>query len=166
MAKCFKIIGVLTLLVISLDSLSAAAQTETALDISGIPLKVIDEHVAFKIQFIEVVLPNDQYAKDNLLKIWKYFCEKYPDKKIRLDLRVFTEETYQYNKQFAGLPMNMHTWEAIKPDGTKVKIRGFEAQLERKGDGVLAYGGDNEYLWYCPNLSKPDEKVRVVLAGK
>ncbi len=157
---------ILTLLFGLLAPLSASAQTETRLEIAGIQIKVIDEHVAFEIQFTKIVIPNDQYSKDNLLKIWKYFCEKYPDKKVRLDLRVFTEETYQYNNQFADLPTNMHTGEAIQPDGTKVKIRSFEAQLERKGNGVLAYGGDNEYLWYCPDLSKPDEKVRVVLAGK
>ncbi len=60
----------------------------------------------------------------------------------------------------------MHTGEAYGPDGTRVKLREYEAYFERKGDGALAYGGDNEMMIYSPNLDEPDKKESIVLAGK
>jgi hypothetical protein len=60
----------------------------------------------------------------------------------------------------------MHTEEAIGPNGTSVKLRGYEAYFERKGHGALAYGGDNELMIYSPNLDAPEKKESVVLAGK
>jgi hypothetical protein len=162
-----RILTTLILILAAVTLLSSNATAQEEVDISGLQVKVVREYFSkFKIQFIEVVIPNDQYSKDNLLKVWKYYCEKYPDKAIRLDLRVFIKDTYEFNRQYEGLPLNMHTWEVTKPDNTTVKLRSFEAQFERKGKGVLAYGGDNELLTYCPDPNKPDEKIFVVLAGK
>lgn len=161
-----RILTTLTLTLVAATLLSSSASAQDELDISGVPVKVIREYISkFKTQFIEVVIPRERYSKNNLLEVWKYYCAKFPDKKIRLDLRVFTKETYEFNRQFDGLPLDFHTWEVTKPDKTRVKLRSFEAQFERVGKGALAYGGDNELLTYCPDLSKPDEKIFVVLAG-
>jgi hypothetical protein len=157
----------LTFILLLVSSLSVRVSAQEDLEIAGMPVRVIKEmKSAFKTQFIEVVIGNDHYSKDNLLKVWRYYCEKYSDKKVRLDLRVFTQETYEFNRQFDGLPLDMHSWEVIKPDKTRVKLRSFEANFERMGKGALAYGGDNELLIYCPDPAKPIEKIRVVLAGE
>jgi hypothetical protein len=156
------------LLSVCVQAQSPIDVSETPESIAGVPAQIVrNDRASFKTRFIEIVIPDTTYSKDNLIKIWRYFCdEKYLDKKDRFDLRVFIQTTYEYNKQFAGLPVNMHTGEAIFPDGVRVKVRSFEAQFERKGDGALAYGGDNEILYYCPDSTKPDEKVVIVLAGK
>jgi hypothetical protein len=138
-------------------SLSAKTSAQEELEIAGMPVKVIREFFStFKTQFIEVVIPNEQYSKENLIKVWKHYCEKYPDKKIRLDLRVFTQSTHDFNRQLYGLPSGQ----------TKDQFRNSEAYFERMGKGAAAFGGDNELLIYSPDLNKPSEKVRVVLAGE
>jgi hypothetical protein len=134
--------------------------------VAGVPVRVISEYRStFKTQFVTLVIAEENYSRENLISIWRHYCEKY-DKKDRLDLRVYLNRTYEYNHQFAGWPVDMHTDEAIGPDGTRVKLRGFEAYFERKGDGALAYGGDNELMIYSPNLDEPEKKESVVLAGK
>ena len=134
--------------------------------IAGISVKVISEYrSSFKTQFVELVIAEGSYSKENLISIWRHYCEKY-DKKDRLDLRVYLNRTYEYNRQFNGWPVDMHTGEAIGPDGTGVELRTFEAYFERKGDGALAYGGDNELMIYSPNIDEPEKKESIVLAGK
>jgi hypothetical protein len=134
--------------------------------IAGVPVKVISEYRSrFKTRFIKVVIAEEFYSRDNLVSIWRHYCDKY-DKKERLDLRVYVNGTYEYNRRFDGWPVDMHTNEAISPDGTRVKLRSFEAYFERMGDGALAYGGDNELMIYSPNLDEPEKTERIVLAGK
>jgi hypothetical protein len=87
-------------------------------------------------------------------------------RKVPRDLRVYLKRTYEYNRQIAGWPVDMHTGEAKGPDGTLVKLRDYEAYFERKGDGALAYGGDNELMIYSPNIDEPEKKVSIWLAGK
>ena len=106
--------------------------------VAGIPVKVISEYrSSFKTQFVTLVIAEENYSRENLISIWRHYCEKY-DKKDRLDLRVYLNRTYEYNHHFADWPVDMHTGEAISPDGTRVKVRGYEAYFERKGDGALA----------------------------
>jgi hypothetical protein len=135
--------------------------------IAGIPIKVISEYrSSFKTRFINVVIPDDSYSRENLEQIWRHYCEKYSDKKDRLDLRVYINRSYEFNRQFEGWPVNMHTEEAISQNGVRVKLRSYEAIFERMGKGALAYGGDNELMIYSPNIDEPEKKERIVLAGK
>ena len=60
----------------------------------------------------------------------------------------------------------MHTGEAISPNGTRAKLRGYEASFLRMGKGAIAYGGDNELMIYCPDVDEPDKTLRIVLAGE
>jgi hypothetical protein len=135
--------------------------------IAGIPVRVTSEHrSSFKTQFITLVIPDEAYSRANLELIWKHYCGKYSDKKDRLDLRVYINRSYEFNRQFEGWPVNVHTGEATGPNGTRVKLRSFEAYFERMGKGALAYGGDNELMIYSPNINEPEKKERIVLAGE
>jgi hypothetical protein len=136
--------------------------------IDGMAVKVIQEYRStFKTQFVELVIPDELYSRENLESIWRHYCEKYSDKKDRLDVRVYANRSYEFNRHSEGRPLNMHTGEVTLQDGKVVKLREPEAYFERKGDGVLAaYGGDNEYMTYSPDIDRPEEKVRLVLAGK
>jgi hypothetical protein len=135
--------------------------------IAGIPVKVISEYQSrFETRFINLVIPDEFYSRENLIRIWRHYCEKYVDKKDKLDLRVYTTGSYEFNRQFDGQPMDMHTGEALTRDKTWVKLRECEASFLRMGHGVLAYGGDNELMIYSPNLNEPEKKERIVLAGK
>jgi hypothetical protein len=135
--------------------------------IAGIPVKVVSEsRSSFKTQFVTLVISEELYSRENLERIWRHYCEKYADKKDKLDVRVYTTGSYEFNRQFAGQPVDMHTGEAIGSNKTRVKLRGCEAMFLRMGDGALAYGGDNELMIYSPDLKEPEKKERIVLAGK
>jgi len=136
--------------------------------IAGIQIKVLsEERSSFsQTQFINLVIPDKSYSRENLERIWRHYCEKYSDKKDRLDVRVYINRSYEFNRQFDGRPINMHTSEVLGPNGTTVKLRSFEAWFLRSGDGAFAGGGDNELMIYSPNIDEPEKKERVVLAGK
>src|SRR5689334_717978 len=51
--------------------------------IAGISVKVIAEYrSSLKTQFVELVIAEESYSKENLISIWRHYCEKY-DKKAR-----------------------------------------------------------------------------------
>jgi hypothetical protein len=143
------------------STVSAGALQIKEETIAGIPIKVIHEtRSTFGTQFVETVIPDELYSRKNIESVWRYFCEKYTDKKTRLDVRVYTNRSYEFNRQFE------HTLEGIRTSGRRGKLRDPEASFERMGDGALAPGGDNELLIYSPNIDEPEKKERVVLAGK
>jgi hypothetical protein len=44
--------------------------------IAGIPVRVISEfRSVFKTQFITVVIPDESYSRENLERIWRYYCD-------------------------------------------------------------------------------------------
>jgi len=136
-------------------------------NIAGISVQILFENLSsFKTQFITVSIRDEDYSKDNLISVWRYYCEKYTDKRNKLDLRVYIDRSYKFNRQFNGWPEDVHTGEAIGPNGSRVKLRSYEAIFLRTGKGLLAYGGDNELMIYSPNIDEPDRTVRIVLAGE
>jgi len=136
------IISVLTLATFIL--VIEAAQKEE-LWIAGIPVKVKFERHSFATWFVELLLPRQYYSKDNLERIWQYYCEKYPDEKDKLDLRVYTDSPNS---------------------GSSTPQGRFDAIFSRQGEGAAAGGGDNEFYTYRPNLEKPDETQNVQLKGR
>jgi ankyrin repeat protein len=100
----------------------------------------------FGTRFVFIALQKQYYSKENLERLWRYYCEKYPDKKDKLDLRVYVER--------AGT------------DSKSEKERGFDANFNRQGEGALARGGDNEFYSYRPDIDKPDQTENVQLKGK
>jgi hypothetical protein len=164
MKNACQICFTLTFILVLVCSLSVRASAQEELEIAGMPVKVIREfYSSFQTEFVEVVIPTDQYSKDNLIKIWKYYCEKYPVKSIKLDLRIFISDTDEYNKQF---DMSSDNGNSKIVNGVRLERRSYEAYFVRMGNGAAASGGDNELLIYCPDPSKPIETLRVVLAGK
>ena len=134
--------------------------------IAGVPVEVISDYrSSFKIRFIVIVIAKEAYSKENLISIWRHYCDKY-DKKDRLDLRVYLNQTHEYNRRFEGWIVNVHTGEAVGPDGIRAKLRSHEASFKRMGNGALASGGDNELMIYMPDPDNPEVKERIVLAGK
>jgi len=114
--------------------------------IENLPVNIIDEHYGFGTRFVAIVLQKQYYSKENLERLWRYYCEKYPDKKVRLDIRVFVDRGDE--------------------DSKAARERSFDADFNRQGEGALALGGDNEFYSYRPDLEKPDKSVNVQLKGK
>jgi hypothetical protein len=99
---------------------------------------------------ISIYLPKEQYSRENLIRLWRYYCEKYPKKKeYLLDVRVYTEKP---NADDSQTPPK--------------KPRSFDAFFIRQAVGGVPTPGDNELMIYCPNLDKPEETKREVLAGQ
>src|SRR5205814_3326404 len=114
-------------------------------NVAGILVKVHSKYDStFKTRYITVVIPDEAYSKENLIRIWRHYCEQYPDRKDKLDLRVYINRSYEYNRQFNGWAVDMHSGEAISPKGVRVQLRECEASFLRMGKGALAKGGDNE----------------------
>jgi hypothetical protein len=157
---CFSLASILLLVC----TLSVRVSAQEELEIAGMPIKVIREfYSSFQTEFVEVVIPIEQYSRENLEKVWRYYCEKYPVKAIKLDVRIFTSDTYEYNKQF---DMSSDNGNTKIVNGVRLERRSCEASFVRMGNGAAASGGDNELLIYCPYPAKPKETIRVVLAGK
>jgi hypothetical protein len=157
------IVLALTVMSAGLSRTLAQGNGET---VAGIPLKVYSRYDStFKTQYITVVIPDEAYSKENLIRIWRHYCEQYPDKKDKLDLRVYIKRSYEYNRQFNGWAVDMHTEEVSSPNGVRGQLREGEASFLRMGKGALAKGGDNELMIYCPDVDRPEKTERIVLAG-
>src|SRR5262249_16729845 len=128
------------LLLVSVSLGMGRAQHEEV--IAGIPVKVRSERRSSSDLFVEVALPRQYYSKDNLERIWAFYCEKYPNKKEKLDVRVYVDRE--------------------KGDSA----HSFDAIFSRQGEGAIAYGGDNEFYTYRPDPDKPEETQNVQLKGR
>jgi len=142
--KAAKIVASTASILILLSISSRARQV--ALKIDEIPVKITHESYGFGTRFVFISLPIQYYSKENLERLWRYYCEKYPDKKDKLDVRVYVER------------------ESAKTEFTTDRI--FDANFSRQGEGALALGGDNEFYSYHPDLYKPQESVNVQLKGR
>jgi ankyrin repeat protein len=126
--------------------LAGTVRTQDEQSIDGLPVKIKREHYGFRTRFVEIIVSRQYYSKENLERLWRHYCEKYPDKKDKLDIRVFVE--------------------LGEPDSKAAKERSFDANFYRQGEGAAALGGDNEFYSYRPDLDKPDKTVNVQLKGK
>jgi ankyrin repeat protein len=139
--KAAKIIASILILL----SIPARAR-QVELKIDQIPVKITHESYGFGTRFVFIVLPIQYYSKENLERLWRYYCEKYPDKKDKLDLRVYVER------------------ESAKTESTT--DGSFDANFSRQGEGAAASGGDNEFYSYRPDVYRPEETVNVQLKGR
>jgi ankyrin repeat protein len=142
--KAAKIVA-FTASIVLLSILPAKARQQVKLKFDEIPVKV-NEHYGFGTRFVEIMLERQYYSKENLERLWQYYCQKYPDKKDKLDVRVYAERG---------------KWES---DSTTAP--GIDANFNRQGEEAAAYGGDNEFYWYRPNLDEPKERANVQLKGR
>ncbi len=146
----FKKIVLLTVSVLMLAAfiLSVTVAQQQEQQVVGISFKTTYEHYGFGTWFVQVLIPRQSYSKENLERIWQYYCEKYPEKEDKLELRV-----------------NAETLESR----SRPVRRGYEgihdAVFSRQGEGSIAGGGENQFYTYRPNLDKPDEKENVQLKG-
>jgi ankyrin repeat protein len=136
------LLAVSAVLVAGCLTLASSRQKERVI-IGGIPVSVHSEHYMFESWFVEVVIPADGYSKENLERVWRYYCEKYPDHKDKLDLRVYADSMKRGQDN-----------------------QGPDALFTRQGEGAAASGGDNEFYTYRPNLGNPKEKQDVQLKGR
>lgn len=117
--------------------------------VPGISFRTIYEHYGFGAWFVEVVIPRQSYSKENLEHIWHYYCEKYPDNRHKLELRVNADSSEDRSSSVRQGYDGIH-----------------DAVFSRQGEGAIAGAGDNEFYTYRPNLDKPDEKKNVQLKGR
>jgi ankyrin repeat protein len=109
--------------------------------IGDIPVRVLWEHKGFGTWFVEIAIDKAHYSRENLEQIWRFYCEKYPDTKDKLDVRVYA---------------SLGRWRGHDPD----------ALFSRQAEGLLASGGDNEFYTYRPDPDMPNDKQNVQLRGR
>ena len=129
------------LLLVSGSLVMGGAQNKDQL-IAGIPVRVRSERHSASNWFVQLTLPKQYYSKDNLERIWAFYCEKYADHKETLDIRIYVE----------------------RENGES--SHSFDAIFSRQGEGAIARGGDNEFYTYRPDPDKPDERRNVQLKGR
>jgi hypothetical protein len=127
-----------------LNSTTARLQSEQL--IASVPAKIRHESYGFHTRVVSLTLKRDHYSKENLERLWRFYCEKYPDKEDKLDIRVYVDRG--------------------STDPGSEEDRGFDANFNRQGEGAAGGGGDNEFYSYRPDLAKPNETVNVQLKGR
>jgi hypothetical protein len=122
------------------------------------------------IWLIDVILPKEFYSKENLERLFRYFSNKHPDIKERINLKVYTDvKNYEKRNESIGplivepdlLPDNLSV--KSTSDRTNRSIQ-YDANFNREGPGGL--GGNFEWYMYSPDLNNPDETKRIVLKGR
>jgi ankyrin repeat protein len=122
----------------------------------GFPFRVTQESrstIGPATWFVFARLSERHYSRENLERIWRYFCNKYQDKSQKLDLRIYVDRT-------------SHAPSATQSSVGEKSQQDFVANFLRQGDGALAGGGENEILIYHPDLDRLQELERIVLKGK
>lgn len=143
--------GIAILILVGLSHPTVLPQI-TEKDISDLRYEILDQsyYELSKSWRIYLYLPNDQYSRENLIRLWRYYCEKYPDKKeYVLDMRVYTK------KQNSDEKATSTSKELL-----------FAAMIIRQGISGLPIPGENELMLYYPDLTNPKEWKREVLAGR
>lgn len=130
----------------SFIAISSAQQTNHV--VAGVPVEVRSEHCSFHTWFVEIRLNRSSYSQENLERIWRFYCEKYPDKKDKLDMRVYAEST---DSQTSSVGKKAYDHDAI---------------FSRQGEGAIAFGGENEFYTFKPDLEGPEVKKNVQLSGR
>jgi hypothetical protein len=122
----------------------------------GFSFQIIDESrstIGPPTWFVLARLSKRHYSRENLERIWRYFCNKYQDKSQKLDLRIYVDRT-------------SHAPSVAQRSVEEKSQAGFVANFLRQGDGALAGGGENEILIYYPDIDKLQEHERIILKGK
>jgi hypothetical protein len=174
MNKLKSIFCILPFLLIMISLLSFDALAQTKLELFGIPINVVSEtKQAFRIQYknteffpmrlnVVIVIPNDYYSRENIEKFWQHFKQKYADKKETLDLKIYTSSTYEFNRQQFG----DESWGGVEQFiYREPSPRLYEARFERLNIEHTS-GEAQELLSYIPDLTKPEKRTVVVLAGR
>jgi hypothetical protein len=114
---------------------------------------------------IRVMLPKQNYSKDRLESLFRYFSDKHSNTEERLHVEVYTEimnlESGPGIPEDVSFPSNKDN--ASKPQDHLVR---WDAIFYRQGDGAASGGGDNEWYLYKPDLDNPSEIRSVVLKGR
>jgi hypothetical protein len=153
---------------ISLLSFDASAQTK--LELFGIPIEVVSEtRQSFRTedkttwtQKIVIVMPNDNYSRETIEKLWQHFKQKYPDKKETLDLKIYTASTYEFNRQQFGDEGWVGVEQFIYREPSPHL---YEARFERLNIEHTS-GEAQELLSYISDITKPEKRTVVVLADR
>ena len=101
--------------------------------------------------FVFARLSQVHYSRENLERIWRYFCNKYWDTSQKLDLRIYVERTSRVSTE---------------GDAKAQSEEEVLAHFLRQAEGAIAGGGDNEILIYHPDLDNLQVVERIVLKGK
>ena len=156
------------LLMVSLLSLSVSAQMK--LELFGIPIEVVFEtRQSFRIedkttwtQKIVIVMPNDNYSRETIEKLWQHFKQKYPDKKEILNLTIYRTSTYEFNRQQFGDEGWVGVEQFIYREPSPHL---YEARFEHL-DIAHPSGEAQELLSYISDITMPEKRMVVVLAGR
>lgn len=161
-------------LVIAVALIASAAVSAQTISISdseldqralGLPVDIEDQQTFLGLGkttwwMVTLILPNEHYSKDNLERIFRYYSEKYPNKKDILRVSVFAdEETYKRSQESWGPHRkNALTEEELRSLPPKQRKSTPHATYER-----LCY---NEFYYYSLDLEDPDKSETIALKGK
>ncbi|HET8671926.1 MAG TPA: hypothetical protein VFM05_15305 [Candidatus Saccharimonadales bacterium] len=127
----------------------------------GIPFEKVSETFRVSVGrpwwFVVLVLPPEQYSKDNLERIFQYYKEKHSDKREALTVDVFAGmENFKRFKEDPPSLVNVFSDtppEPLTKDNWKAPHASFLRACE------------NEFYYYSPDLEEPNKTERVLLKG-
>lgn len=116
----------------------------------------------------DVVLAKDLYTQENLLSLFRFYSDKYPDKRKKLRVKVYTDEhRIERGDERTNIYIYNPTNETDKPEpSSESRQVPYDAVFYRQGEGALAGGGENKWFIFSPDLNNPNETKTVVMKGK
>jgi hypothetical protein len=109
-------------------------------------------------QFVTLVLPAGYYSKKNLEIIFRYYTEKYPNKRQALTVDVFAgEDSYE---RYLKEPPILAT---IFGNPRQEPLTRYNWNLPHAS---FLRACDNEFYHYSSNLENPTEREMVLLKGR
>ena len=139
-SRAKKLVVIASMLLLLLSQSAFAANKKKQID--GVKYEELSQtyYSLSKSWIISIYLSKENYSRENLIRIWRNYCKKYPNKKkYVLDMRVYTQ---------------------------KNSFEVSDAMIIRQGVAGIPIPGENELMIYRPDMSKPHETKREVLAGR
>jgi hypothetical protein len=119
---------------------------------------------------VRVVLPKEQYNKDNLERLFRFYSHEYANREEALEVGVYTDiDNLKRELLISRMPGSASVFWPPPSSGTPSssgrRSLYYDAWYYRTGDSLLS-GGSNEFYDFSPDLDRPERTRRVVLRGK
>jgi hypothetical protein len=128
----------------------------------GFPFKLEETQDASSMWRATIILSPEYYSKANLDRLFLWYNKRHPEKKDELTVTVYTDPE--------RLRRRIQNWrQVVAPRPNQPgnhPADHYDAICWRKGDGLLAGGGDNLWYVYSPDLKNPAQTKYVVLRGR
>jgi len=113
---------------------------------------------------ISIFLDKNNYSKDNLERLFRWYLRNTANKEVVVGIQVFTSvDRYKSSK---NLGVGRKAYDPFAPPPQKnVPITSYDAICFKESKGLIDGGFEHAWFIYSPDLNAPNEKKTVILKG-